>query len=100
MLWLGMELFLATFFFECFSLSALWGTRAPELTLVSGAGHLGILYEESQRGFSARPASFPLHLLPFPDPFLAAVPAEDLKSFGPPELLLLLSLFWPEDLSL
>ena len=84
-----------TFFFGCFSLSALRGVWAPELTLVSGAGRLGILYEESHRGFSARPASFPIHLLPFPDPVLVTVLAEDLESFGPPEPLLLLVFFRP-----
>ncbi len=67
---------------------------------MSGAGRLGILYEESQRGFSARPASFPVRLLPFRDPVLATALAEDLESFGPPEPLLLLAHFWPADLAL
>ena len=64
---------------------ALRGVGPPELTLVSGVDHLGILKEESQRSFSARPASFPLRLLPLPDPILVTVPAEDLESFGPPK---------------
>ena len=50
--------------------------------------------------FSQAPASFSVHLLPFPDQVLAAVPAEDLESFGPPEPLPLLSLFQLEDLAL
>ncbi len=72
----------------------------PELTLVSGADRLGILKEESQHGFSAGPASFPLHLLPLPDLILVTVLAEDLESFGPPGPLLPLPFFEPGDLAL
>ncbi len=69
--------------------------RPPELALVSGSKRLGILKEESQRGFSARPASFPLRLLPLADPALATALAEDFESFSPAEPLLPLPFFEP-----
>ncbi len=41
-----------------------------------------------------------MRLLPLPDPVLVTVLAEDLESFGPPEPLLPLLFFGPEDLAL
>ena len=100
MLWLGAELFLAAFFAGRLNLPALQGVGPPELILVSGADRLGILNEECQHGFSAKPASFPLRLLPLPDPVLVTVLAEDLESFRPAEPLLPLLFFGPGDLTL
>ncbi len=76
-------------------LSVLRGEGTPELTLVSGSERLGILKEESQRGFSGNPASFPLRLLPFTDPALATALAEDFESFRPAEPLLPLPFLEP-----
>ncbi len=88
------------FFAGRLNLPALQGVRPPELILVSGADRLGILKEESQRGFSAKPTSFPLRLLPLPEPVLVTVLADDLESFRPAEPLLTLLLFSSGDLVL
>ncbi len=77
------EPFLAAFFLGHFLLSALRGVFPLELTLVSGAGHLGTLYKWSQRCLSGRPASFPMRLFPFPVPDLVTELAAGLNSPWP-----------------